>query len=351
MPTPPLTEQQLRAALDAYEAKGNLREAAESLNLPDNTFRSRLKRARQEFGIEPMRKLREVGYDLARAEMTPAEAWATGAEAFERTVSDAISKQWQVIRRPAGPVCIAHFTDEHIDDNGCPLRLLEADIRASHDLGAVMCHGGDLLNNWPLAGRLAKQWAEQDCSRPVALLRAQHFIEIFKPDVWIDGNHEEMNPYLADLFKEWLPKSTIRDYWAVNFRIETPDGRPVRAIMSHKFQKGSSWFHKVHGHIREMLEGQEADLLMDGHVHSDGVLDHTLPERGHSAVAVASAGYKFVDKYARRISRGGLPKIRGRAHWIVADTQAGADENFITAFKSPQHAEAFMSGLQNLRAV
>ena len=64
----------------------------------------------------------------------------------------------------------------------------------SHDLDAVMCHGGDLLNNWPLAGRLAKKWADQECTMPDALLRAQYYINIFQPDAWVDGNHEEMNP-------------------------------------------------------------------------------------------------------------------------------------------------------------
>ena len=97
---------------------------------------------------------------------------------------------------------------------------------------------------------------------------------------------------------------------------------------------------------------EEADLLMDGHLHSDGVLDHTLPERGHSALCVASAGYKVVDKYAARISRGGkMPKLRGRAHWIVCDPYADKEASLCTAFKCPDQAEAYFNGLQNLRAV
>jgi hypothetical protein len=214
-----------------------------------------------------------------------------------------------------------------------------------------MCHGGDALNNWPMAGKLAAQWAHQQCTAPDALLRLKHFITIFRPDVWTDGNHEEFNPYLDTIINDALPASVIRDYWTVRFVVQAEGGRPVRAVMSHKFQKGSSWFHKAHGHIREMLEGEEADVLMDGHVHSDGVLDHSLPERGHSALCVASAGYKVLDKYGARISRGGsIPKLRGRAHWIVCDPEAEHDENLATAFKSARQAEACLNGLQNLRA-
>jgi hypothetical protein len=291
-------------------------------------------------------------YNLERPDRTPEEAWNEHAGAFEAKIGKVLSNRWRTIKRPRGPFVIFHSTDEHLDDDGTPLKLIEADIRASHALDAVMCHGGDALNNWPMAGRLAAQWAQQQCTAPDALLRLKHFISIFRPEVWTDGNHEEMNPYLDHLIAEVLPKDVIRDYWTVNFVVETPGGRPVRCTLSHKFGKGSSWFHKAHGHIREMLEGEEADVLMDGHLHSDGVLDHTLPERGHSALCVASGGYKLADKYGRRISKSnGLPKLRGRAHWIVCDPQAELDQSLAVAFKCPRQAEPYLSGLQNLRAV
>jgi len=335
-------------ALDALEQYGSIKKAAAALGIHKSSLQERLRTARRN-GDKPVKLT--AAYNLDRGERTPAEAWDGHADAFERSVSKTIKNRWPVINRPRGPFCIFHSTDEHLDDDKTPLRLIEADIRAAHGMGAIMCHGGDALNNWPMAGKLAAQWAQQQCTAPDALLRLKHFIKIFRPDVWTDGNHEEMNPYLDQLIAEVLPANVIRDYWTARFRVETPDGRPIRVTMSHKFQKGSSWFHKAHGHIREMLEGEEADLLMDGHIHCDGVLDHTLPERGHAALCVASAGYKIVDRYAARISRGGvIPKLRGRAHWIIADPLADFDENLLTAFKSAEQAEAYLNGLQNLRA-
>jgi hypothetical protein len=327
---------------------GNLSAAARESGVRRATLQDFVRRYGTGSGTE---KLSELGYNLSVDAKTPEQAWAEHAGAAERKISKVLSSRWRVIDRPKGPFVVFHSTDEHIDDDATPLRLIEADVKAAHDLGAIMCHGGDLLNNWPLAGKLARMWAEQQCTMPDALLRAQHFVSIFRPDVWTHGNHEEMNPYLASMMDSWLPKNCITDHWTVNFRVETPGGRPVRVVMSHKFQKGSSWFHKAHGHIREMLEGEEADLLIDGHLHSDGVLDHTLPERGHSALCVASAGYKVVDQYAARISRGGkMPKLRGRAHWIVCDPQADFDASLCTAFKDPRQAEAYLNGLQNMRA-
>lgn len=323
-------------------------EAAQKMGVTMNGFKSLLDRARKWDG----ERLEDCAYDLDATERTPEEAWAAHADTFERTFSKTARNRWQTIKRPKGPFCLFHSTDEHLDDNATPLRLIEQDIAAAHELGAIRCHGGDALNNWPLAGRLAKKWADQECTMPDALLRLQHFISILKPDVWIDGNHEEMNPYLDHLITEYLPDGVIRDYWSVSFQIETPGGRTARVIMAHKFLKGSSWFHKCHGAIREMLEGEECDLLLDGHLHSDGVLDHTLPERGHSSLCVASAGYKILDSFAARISRGGkVPKIRGRAHWIVCDPQAEPSASLFTAFKCPKQAEAYMGGLQNLKQV
>lgn len=356
------TPRQLEA-IEALRLHGNMKDAAKALGLT----RSGLSGVIVNADLSPEEKatlykgtalsvsrarggavLQDAGYDLSYAEKTPEQAWREHTAAFERKVGKQLSKADQVTQRN-GPFVIYHSTDQHIDDDASALSVLAQDIEASHGMGAIMCHGGDLLNNWPLAGKLAKQWAEQSCTLPDALLRAQHFIGMFRPDVWVDGNHEEMNPYLVNLFDGWLPKSTLRDYWRCDFTVKVPGGRDCRVALSHKFQKGSSWFHQMHGHIREMLQSEERHLYMDGHYHSDGVMHHSLPERGHSALLVASAGYKMVDKWASRISRGGkVPKVFGRAHWIVVDPYSEAD--MCHAFKCPQQAEVYFNGLQNLRA-
>lgn len=297
-------------------------------------------------------ELENYGYDFNGGEKTPAQAWDSHVGAFEQKVGKSLSRQWRTIKRSSGPFIIFHCTDPHVDDDGAALNVLASDIEASHQLDAIMCHGGDLLNNWPLGGRLAQQWAHQQCTMPDALLRAEHYINIFKPHVWVDGNHEEMNPYLDSWIRSKFPDSVIDDYWTVNFKVQCGGSEPIKAVLSHKLGKGSSWFHKLHGHLREMMEGQEADIYMDGHLHCDGVIDHTLPERGMSALGVASGGYKMADKYARRISKSsGEIKLRGRAHWLVCDPDAELDESKATAFKSPRHAEAMLNGLQNLRTV
>lgn len=351
MATPKLSREKMEEAVSAW-VRNNMsrKKAALELGISRQTLDSRIDRAATE-GITPDTiGLVAYGYELTNKERTPEDAWRSHAGAFERKVAKQVAAKDRAIHRK-GAFVIYHSTDQHIDDDASALRVLEDDIRASHDLGAIMCHGGDLLNNWPMAGRLAKQWAEQSCTLPDALLRAQHFINIFKPNAWVDGNHEEMNPYLCNLFDTWLPRGVIKDYWRVDFTVKVPGGRDYRVALSHKFQKGGSWFHALHGPIREMLQSEERDLYMDGHYHQAGVMHHTLPERAHSALLVASAGYKIIDKYASRISHGGKsPRLTGRAHWIVVDPFADDGETMGHAFKCPRQAEAMLSGLQNLRA-
>ena len=297
-------------------------------------------------------RLEAVGYQLDRVPKTPAEAWDEHATAFEHKISKALKSQRHEIRRAdASAYVIYHATDVHLDDDAVPLRLLEADIRASHGMGAITIHGGDALNAWPQGGKLAGKYGDQAATMPDGLLRLRHYIDLLAPSVWVDGNHDEWNSHLPFLIENMLPSQTITDYWTCDFRVRSPGGRDLRVAVSHKFAKGSSWFHRMHGHVREALEAQERDLLLDGHLHSAGVMEHTLPERQHTVLCVASAGYKVVDRYAARISHGGkLPRLKGRAHWIVVDPQAAADETFCAAFTSPQQAEAVLNGLQNLRA-
>jgi hypothetical protein len=343
----------------AYERLKSNKAVAREMGVHESTVRESIKRfkARDPSIQIATKTLSDLGYETSGQELTARDAWDSHVGAFERSLTAATKEQWAVIERPAGAYVVAHFTDPHVDDNSTPLRLLEADIKASHEMGAIMCHGGDLLNNWPMAGKLAKQWAKQECTLPGAILRAQHYMHLLKPDVWVDGNHEEMNggAYLERLFSEWLdavnPKM-IRDYWTARFVVQPKGGREVRFALSHKFQKGRSWFHPHHGVIREAMEGEDADVYMEGHLHISGIIYHTMPERQKNIIGVASAGYKMIDQYAARISRGGvIPKFKGRCHWIVCDDQADESEWAGVAFDSARQAEAYLSGLQNLRSV
>ena len=344
---------------EAYDRLGSYHATARELGVNESTVWRAINN-NQAHGLSVQaatNKLSDLGYEVTGRELTSQDAWDAHADSFERSLTVATKEHWSVIERPAGAYVVAHFTDPHVDDNSTPLRLLEADIRASHEMGAIMCHGGDLLNNWPMAGKLAKQWAKQECTLPAAILRAQHYINLLRPDVWVDGNHEELNggPYLERLFGEWLQDASpnvIRDYWTARFVVRPEGGREVRFTLSHKFQKGRSWFHPHHGVIREAMEGEDADVYMEGHLHISGIIYHTMSERQKNVIGVASAGYKMLDQYAARISRGGvIPKFKGRCHWIVCDAQAGDDEWPGVAFDSARQAEAYLNGLQNLRAV
>lgn len=350
-----LTDQEIKHYLKFLEGRTQPEAAAKAgVSLQ---FMKRIVRGAKALGLDIPRKAhapKEIAaaYDLnGSAELTPEEAWNTHDEVFRREAIKALDRKGYKIKRGRGPVVIVHFTDTHIDDDKTPLRILEREIQRAHDLDAVRCHGGDALNNWPMAGRLAQEWARQECTMHTALLRLQHYITILEPEAWVDGNHEEMNPYLEQIIRDRLPKECLQDYWTIDFDIVPKNGRVIACRMSHKFQTGSSWFHKTHGHIRQALEEAPVDLLMDGHLHSYGAALHHIPGRQQTTCMIASAGFKELDNYAARISKGGKVLGRyGRTNWIVADTEADEHEQFLTPFTSADQAEAYLNGLQNLRA-
>lgn len=297
-------------------------------------------------------KLREVGYNLDADEPTGEQIWREQARVFERTFAKTSKQRLATLKNPngTGAFIMAHFTDVHLDDNGCALSLLEEDINASHRIGAITMHGGDALNAWPHGGKLAKKNADQHCTLSDSLKLLEHYINILQPKLWVDGNHEEMLPVLDELIIRALPRSVARDYWTIRFNVETPGGRTVKGAMSHKFSKGNSYFHALQGQIREAMEGEAVDVRFDGHMHRAGVMQHYLPERDQTTLMIASSGYKLYDKFAARISQGGKhARIAGRAHWIVSDPQLEFGPN-CTAFICPDQAEAYAEGLQNLRA-
>jgi hypothetical protein len=344
---------------EVYKRLRSYAAVAREFGVVESTVRAAIKRhahAERE-GVHHPQPLEDAGYEFEAPDMTKEQAWDSHADTFERTFAKAQSEHWAIIKRPKGPYGIFHCTDPHVDDNATPLRLLANDIKAAQEMDCIMCHGGDLLNNWPTAGRLAKKYATQECTLPAALLRAEHYIDLMKPHVWTDGNHEEMNggPILESLFQQWLdrvPHKVIRDYWTARFVVQPKGGRKIRVTLSHKFQKGRSWFHPHHGVIREVMEGEMSDIYMEGHLHIAGVLYRAFPERNVSTIAISSAGYKLVDSFAARISRGGIvPKVAGRAHWVICDDQADDDTYAGKAFENPVEAEAYLSALQNLRAV
>lgn len=74
MPTPPLSEDLMREALDAFERCGNVTDAAASLNINRSTYLNRLTRARASFGYED--PAIEAAKQAIGTNMRPALAWA-----------------------------------------------------------------------------------------------------------------------------------------------------------------------------------------------------------------------------------------------------------------------------------
>ncbi len=338
------------AAVEAFRKHGGVRAAAEALGMDRRGLQRLLRRAEV---VQP--GCTSVG--SARSDDSPPH------EPIDRPVEEVLAERVARITRrseesietpvvgcPSGPFVVWHCTDEHLDDNGSRIDALADDMGAARRLSASRLCGGDILNNWPLGGRLAGKWAEQEATLPEGLALAKWSLNHYPPDVYAFGNHEKMNAYLKEWLLEVMPRRTVVGWWSVRFVYRPAQGRSFVVTLAHDFSQGKSWFHPLHGHIREDLESGSSDIYLAGHLHCEGSMAFTNAKTGRRPLFCRSRGYKQFDGFATQIGKGGNAG-GGHSTWLVLDPREDCDERAMFAFADWRGAEAMLNGLVNLQAV
>ncbi|NBV79662.1 MAG: hypothetical protein EBR62_07365, partial [Verrucomicrobia bacterium] len=167
--------------------------------IPAMTVRSRLKRAKELYGLEP----RQSAFRPAKAPPLFEVAglpWDGEPDAEEliaklamqhRTRSEHhhAAKLRQVRVNMDGPVALAGFGDPHIDDPGCAWGDLERDVRICRDTPGIMAvNVGDSTNNW--VGRLMRLYADQEVTSKQALTLIEWLMTALPWLVDQTGNHD-----------------------------------------------------------------------------------------------------------------------------------------------------------------
>lgn len=290
----PLSPDEIRAAIAAEG--GSVTRAAERLGCCRSSLYLHLRAAERAQGLA------DAGVEVEpvpSADLPLDELLARRCADYERrqTAQDAARVRTIRIRQP-GPIAIVHVGDPHLDDPGCDLPQLRADL-AVVDRTEGMFAGclGDLTNNW--IGRLEKLYAEQPTTAREAWRLAEWMLGACPWLYVLRGNHDQWSGPRDPL--DYLIGAALVGVDAahgVTMEVAGPGWkRPLRIAARHDYPGHSMW-NRTHAAGRAaQLDGAAADVYLHGHRHSWGYRAEEGPD-GRVWHAIAVGSYKRGDDYA-----------------------------------------------------
>lgn len=334
MPQKPMTDAQLREALDLVEQYGSITEAAEATGIKRPTLQTRVDRAR-----ERLNKPVPTAPDLPDDDIPIGEIVNLMERRFTKRQEHADAKRWRKFTVPTdGPYALMLFGDPHVDDDGCnwPLLRSHCDLaRETDHLYAVSI--GDMTNNW--TGRLAKLYAEQETSfataqKLVKWLLAESGVPWW---LWIHGNHDQWSNGIP-LIEGMNVHHVVMQDWQAKVTLVSPNGHELRLWAAHNF-KGHSQWNKLHGAQKAAQMQDWAHLYVAGHHHNWALHQEEHDFRNFVYWLARLRGYKFIDDYA---DHHGFGQQRYGAS-VVCVVDPEADKlNALTCFADPHEGVEFL---------
>jgi hypothetical protein len=319
-------EELRREALEAVEKHGSIRAAAKALGEARTTIQSRIADARAD-GLEPTPKVELPSFVLEGDEEEPIEdILVRFRKDHERRAKAALLRTWYTIKiNETLPYALIWFGDPHLGPH-CDWRTLDRDIKIARQDGVYGAQIGDLTDNWPWTGRLARLWAENDISTKTERRLANWFMleTGIRWLCWLIGNHDEWNG-TSEIYKLMGAHHIPMHDWRAQFTLEHLNGSKTRIDAAHG-RKGSSLYNPTHGTLRDAKFGEHADLFVSGHIHSFGLFDIEFPEKRTASWLAQISGYKTLDHHA--LVNGYAESRRGSSILSIIDPETGRVQCF-----------------------
>ena len=296
-----LSDAEIKKTRIAFEATGNITQAANLLGISRRTMQHRLRCINNSSGINAETIIKqkfsvpELPSSLPSIEELLEARTAQGERS--RTADEArhlIPIQVNI----DGPFGLMVFGDPHVDDDGCNMRLLRHHVELAKHPAIVTGHIGDVANFW--VGRLARLYAHQSTSVHEAIMLAEWLLTQHDNLFCVLGNHDSWQGGGLENPINWILRhaGTVTEDAGVRIALQSPCGTLTRVNARHDFP-GRSQYNINHGMRRELAFGHRDHILVSGHLHSGG--DQGLCHDGDGMVSqlVRVSGYKQVDHYAR----------------------------------------------------
>lgn len=343
MPTPPLTYEQAREAVEIFERAGfNYAEAQRQTGIARSTLQTRVAIARDQYGLGEPTEAGDRPFVVPPLptkdeplEVLLERRRATAARTIE---AEAARKLIPVKLTMRGPIGLWLCGDPHLDNEGCDFNRLEEDLRLVAGKPRILAiNAGDILDGW--IGRLEKLYASSSVKAADGWRLAEWLFSY--PGInWlglIAGNHDKWAGHNDPL--KWLSKGRVGLYEddVLRLALRHPNGQETRVHGRHNF-KGNSQWNDMHGLKKEAMIGWRDHLLFAGHLHLGEDGGFINPD-GFLTRLVRLSGYKRVDTYATTLQfkpkplyasalviiNPDEPDESGARVWIAPDIKTGVD--------------------------
>lgn len=350
MPTPAITDAELIETCEAVLKHGNITRAGKALGKDRVTIQCRVKTATKR-GLWDADKKQILSKPDIYVPPLPSEDLPTDELIQLRLKQFALKKVAKEARRliPVhvkidGPIAITHFGDPHIDDDGCDIKQLTADIETIRNTkGMFAANVGDLQNNW--IGSLGRLYGAQSTSAKQGWQLVEWMMTTIKWLYLVGGNHDAWSG-AGDPLK-WITRDQVGVYeaWGVRINLIFPNGKQVRINARHDFSGHSMW-NPNHGPVKAIKAGWRDHILTCGHKHETGFGPPLKdPATGLISWPLRCAGYKIFDGYGDQL---GLPdqNISPSITTIIDPRCADDDPNLITPILNCQRAAQILTAMR-----
>jgi len=241
-----------------------------------------------------------------------------------------------------GPVCVAFFGDPHLDDDGCNIPQLRADIASCKDRDYVypMCIG-DYTNNW--VGRLQSLYAHQTTT----ITQAHRLIEWFFAQLpWllaVGGNHDHWSGKLDKAASTAATLNVLYSMHGQRLALHLENSNVVRVNARHD-HKGHSQFHPTHGPMKTAFFGERDHIYVSGHIHTDGYISQKVAGLRTHAIRVGT--YKRFDDYGKQNQF--MDCSTPSSAVVIQPQYRETDDRFITYFASLSQAVEYTEMLRQI---
>lgn len=339
---PHVTDEQARAAVEAYERSGrNWAEAGRMLGLPRSTVQHHVKVA-SDRGLEGDTEVKERPFSIPAlpSRDEPLEALLERRRATaERAIAAEAARQLVPIKLTMdGPIGLWLCGDPHLDNEGCDFVRLETDLRLVANQPRILAiNAGDVVDGW--IGRLERLYASSSVKAADGW-RLADWLFSYPGINWlglIGGNHDKWSGHRDPL--KWMTKNKIALYEddVLRLALKHPNGQETRVHGRHNF-KGNSQWNDMHGLKKEAMIGWRDHLLFAGHLHLGEDGGFINPD-GFLTRLVRLSGYKRVDTYATTLQFKAKPlhasalvivnpneaDDSGARVWVAPDIKTGVD--------------------------